>query len=91
MDPMSESLVAWWPTKESTVAASGLGGGERLTSTVDGSAMVLEVMTETIESSGVEAGATDAAPVFGAEGPMVPVEQTTLPKVSDSMVGHAIQ
>ena len=85
VDPMPESLVARRPAEESTAATSGLGGGERL---ADGSTMVL---AKTAGSSGAEARAADAAPVFGEEGPAVLVEQTALPKASKGMVGHAIQ
>ena len=88
---MPESSVARQPTEESTVVAGGLGGGERLASTADGSVMVPEVTTETIGSSGVEAKAADVALLFRAEGPEVPAEQTVLPKASEGVVGHASQ
>jgi len=85
---MPESLVARWLVEESTIATRGLGGGERL---ADGSATVPEVTTETAGSLGAEARAVDAALMFGAEGPMVLVEHTTLPKESEGVLGHAIQ
>ena len=90
-DPIPESPGARQPMEESTVAADGLGGGERLASTVDGSTTVPEVMTKTTGSLGVEAGATDATPVFRTEGPAVPEEQVALPEASEGVVGHAIR
>ena len=42
-------------------------------------------------SSGVEAGATDAAPESRAEKPVVPEEQTALPEASEGVVGHAVR
>ena len=87
---MPESLVARRPVEESTTAADGLGGGERLALMADGSATEPEVTTETTGSSGAEARAADAAPAFRAKDPMVPTEQMALPKASEGMVGHAI-
>ena len=89
VDPIPKSLVARLPTEESTIAAGGLDGGVRLASMVDGSVMVSEVTMKTAGSSGAEAGATDVTLAFGAEGPVVPVEQTVPPKASEGVVGHA--
>ena len=91
VDPMLESPVARWPMEESTATANGLGGGERLASTADGSATVPEATMETAESSGAEAKAADATLAFGAEGPTVPEEQTGLPEATEGVVRHAIR
>ena len=88
VDPMSESPVARWPVEESTATTSELGDGERL---ADGSATVLGATAEIAGSSGAEAGATVAMPVFKTEGPAVPEEQAALPEASEGMVEHAIR
>ena len=57
----------------------------------DRSATVPGATTKATGSSGAEAGVTDATSEARAEKPTVPEEQTTLPKVSKGLVGHAVR
>ena len=77
--------------EESTTPAGGLGDGERLTPTVDGSAILPRVMAEAVGSSRAEARVSHAAPESGTEKPMVPGDKMTLPKVSEGVVEHAVR
>jgi len=77
--------------EESTAAADGLGGGERLVSMADGSATVPGATTEAAGSSGAEARVADAALEAGAEKSTMPKEHTALPKASKGVVRHAVQ
>ena len=90
-DPVLESLGARWHAEESTAATDILSGGEKLASMTDGSMSVPGATAEAAGSSGAEAGVADAALESKAEKPMVPEEQTTLPEVSEGVVGHAMQ
>ena len=56
----------------------------------DESAMVPRAMAEATRSSEVEAGVTNAVPEARVEKPIVPEEQTALPKASKGMVGHTV-
>ena len=88
--PILESPGARQSAEESTTAADGLGGGERMASMVDRSVMVPGVSAEAAGSSGAEVGVTDTAPESGAGKSTVPEEQTVLPEASKGMVGHAV-
>ena len=59
--------------------------------TVDGSAMMPRAMIEAIGALKAYAGVADAVPEYGAEKPMVPEEPTTLPEVSEGVVGHVVR
>ena len=50
-DPVPESLGARRPAEESTTTAGGLGSGEWLAPTVNGSATMAEATTEAIGAS----------------------------------------
>ena len=89
--PIPESPGTRQSAKESTATADGLGGGERLASTADGSAAALEATVGTAGSSGAKARVADVAPESRAERPAVPEEQTALPEASEGVVGHAIR
>ena len=77
--------------EESTTPSTGLGSDERLASMVDGSAAVPQATAGIVESSRAEAGVAGVTLESRAEKPTVPKEQTTLPKASEGMVGHAIR
>jgi len=84
----SSPMVVPPATEESTAATGGLGGDERF---ANRSATVPEAMVETTESSGTEAGAVDAVPVFGTERHAAPKEQAALPEASEGVVKHAVR
>ena len=54
-------------------------------------AVVLGAMVGAARSSDADAGVADAAPESGAEKPVVPEEQTTLPEALEGVVGHAVR
>ena len=86
-DPILESPGARWPTEESTTAADGVGGGERLT-------MMVTDATETpgaAKSLKAGAGATNVMPESRAGRPVVPKEQVALPEMSKGVVGHVVR
>ena len=90
MDPISEFPGARQPTEESTAAADGLGGGERLVPTVDKSAAMPGAMAGATGFSKVDAGVVDAVPESGAEKPVVLEEQAALLETLEGVVGHAV-
>ena len=55
MDPIPESLGARQPVEESNAPSTGLGGDERLASTVDGSVAAPKAMAGTAGSLEAEA------------------------------------
>ena len=71
-------------------ATDVLGGCEQLAAMTHGPTAALGVMVETAGSSGAEAGVAGGASESGAKKLVVPEEQTTLPKASKGMVGHAV-
>ena len=89
--PVSKSPGARQPAEESTATADGLGGGERLVSTADGSAIVPGATVEATRSSGAKAGVVDTALESEAEKLMVSKQQTMPPEASEGVVGHAVQ
>ena len=79
-DPVPESPGAQWLADGSTTAADELGGGERLATTMDGSAAANEEMAVATGSSEAEAGVTDATPESTTGKPVVLEEQMALPE-----------
>ena len=77
--------------EESTTTADELGYGEWLASMADEPAAMPGAMAGATGSLEVEARVADAVLEFGVEKSVVPEEQTTLPKASEGMVGHAVQ
>ena len=59
-DPVLEFPGARRPAEESTTAAKGLGGRERLVTTVDELAATLGAMVGVVVSSEADAGVVDA-------------------------------
>ena len=88
---LNNDYLPRWPTEESTAAADGLGGRERLAPTADESAAVLGATVGAAGSLEADAGVADAVPESGAEKPVVPKEPSTLPKASEGVVGHAVR
>ena len=66
-DPVLESLGARRPTEESTTAADGVGGGERLVTTAADATETTGATTGATEPSEVGVGAADVG-VEGANG-----------------------
>ena len=58
---------------------------------VDGLAAVPRATAVVAGSSKVDAGVADAVPESGAEKPVVPEEQATLPETSKGVVGRAVR
>ena len=88
-DPILESPGARWPTEESTTAADGVGGGERLATMVADAMETLGAIARAAKSLEVGARAANIAPESGAGRLVVSKEQATLPKMSKGMVGRA--
>lgn len=91
VDPISESLGARWPAEESTATAGGLGNGEQLAPTMDGSAAMPRAMVETAGSSTTNAGDAGAAPESGAVRPVQPKEPIVLPKTLEGVDGRVVR
>ena len=77
--------------EESTTAADGLGGGDRLVTTADKSAATLGATAGATGSSEADAGVTDDVPKSRAEKPVVLEEQASLPEASEGVVGHVVR
>ena len=90
VDPILESPGARQSAEESAAAASGLGSGEQLAPTMDGSTMIPGATAETARSSAASVGDVGATPESGAAKPMVPEEQPAPPEASQGMVGPAV-
>ena len=88
---LNNDYLPRWPTEESTAAADGLGGGERLAPTADESAVVLGATVGAAGSLEADAGVADAASESGVEKPVVPEEQAAFPETSEGMVGHVVR
>ena len=86
-EPRVETTLA----EESTAAAGGLGDGEQLAPTADGSVTMPGETEQIAESSEVEVGATGIAPASRLGKLVVPKEQVALPEPSEGVVGHAIR
>jgi len=89
-DPILESLGTRWPTEESTATTGGLGSGEWLAPTVDGSATLPGATTEAVGALEAGARATNVAPESGAGRPVVLEEQVALLETLEGVVGIAI-
>ena len=78
-DPVPKSLGARRLVEESTAVTDGLGGGERLATSVDKLAVTPGVTVGAAGSSEAEAGVADAVPESAANKPVMPEEQMSLP------------
>ena len=90
-DPVPESSGARRPVEESTAPAGGLGGGERLGPTADGSVAMPGATAETAGSSAANAGDAGATPESAAAKPVAPEEQPAPPEASQGVVGLAVR
>ena len=89
-DSIPESPSAHQFAEESTTAADGVGGGERLVTTADDSVETPGAMAGAAKSSEAGAGATDVMPEFGVQRPAVSKEQAACPKMSQGVVRHSV-
>ena len=86
-DAVLESPGAQQPVEESTAAAGGLGGSERLVPTADGSVAMPGATVETAGSSTANAGDAGVAPKSGAARPVQPEEPNMLLETSEGVAG----
>ena len=91
VDPVLKSLGTRRPAEESTNAADGLGGGERLALTTNELAAVPRATTGATGSLEADAGVAKAMSESGVEEPVVLEEQATLPEASKGVVSHTVR
>ena len=80
-DSVLESPSAWRFAEESTTAAGGLEGGERLATMAGGSTETPGATVSGTESSKAKAGAADVMPESGAQRPAASEEKAAHPKM----------
>ena len=85
-DSVLESLRARQSMKESTTAADGVGGGERLATMVGESMETPGATAGATESSKVRAGATDVMSEYRAQRPAASEEQAVHPEMPQGKV-----
>ena len=88
VDSTQESLGAWWFMEESTTAAGGVEGGERLATTVGDLAETPGATVRMAESS--EVGATDVVSESEAQRPAASEEQSTCPEMPQGVVERSV-
>ena len=77
--------------EESTTAANGVGGRERLTMAVADATEMLGETAGATKSSKARAGATNVAPESRVGRPVVPKEHVALPEMLKGMVGRVVR
>ena len=89
-DSVPESLGARWSTEESTAAAIGVGGGERLATTVVDATEMPRTTARAAKSSEAIAGAADVMPKSETHRLAASEEQAACPEMSQGVVGRSV-
>ena len=90
-DSVLESPGARQFVKDSTTTADGVGGGERLATTVDDSTEMPGATARAAKSLEAGAGAIDVVPESGEQMPASSEEQTARPEMPQGAVGRSVR
>ena len=91
MDSVPKSWVTRQFAEDSTTAADGVGGEERLATTAGDSMEIPGATARATESLEAGAGATDIVLDSRAQGPVALEEQAVRPEMPQGMVGFSVR